>query len=236
MIHRVATDLDLVLKRIDALYRCDRRRRLVSINQWNGGVAPRFYLMRTAESVMSRFGADLPDDLVSRLEELCAQEATGGPLGRLPARFGQYLALLPSHAPVGRIWAGPAYRFAQDMSTDGFPIPIRGDNAHLLRDGFEHWLPDVPHRQPFVAMIEDDRAVSICASVRISDAVHCAGVETQVGYRRRGFAVSAVAGWAAAVWARGATPFYSTSWANHAAQRVAARLGLSLVGVDFHIT
>ena len=215
---------------------CDHRRRLLSINLWNGGVAPRFYLMRTAKSVICRFGADLPDDLVSRLEELCTQEATGGPLGRLPARYGQYLDLLTSHAPVDRIWAGPAYRFAQNLSTDGSPIPIRGDNAHLLREGFEHWLPDVPYRQSFVAMIEDDRAVSICASVRISDAVHCAGVETQVSYRQRGYAVGAAAGWAMAVRARGATPFYSTSWDNHASQRVAARLGLSLVGVDFHIT
>src|SRR5262245_52493410 len=157
MIDRVATDLDLVLKRINALYRCDRRGRLVSINQWNGGVAPRFYLMRTAESVICRFGADLPDDLVSRLEEMCTQEVNGESQGRLPARYGQYLDLLTSHAPVARIWAGPAYMFARDVSTDGSPIPIRGDNAHLLRDVFEDWLPDVPHRQPFVAMIEDDR-------------------------------------------------------------------------------
>jgi len=236
MIDRVATDFDLVLKRINALYRRDGRGRLISINQWNGGVAPRFYLMRTAESVICRFGANLPDDLVSRLEELCIHEANGEPPGKLPARYGQYLNLLTSHAPVDRIWAGPAYMFAQVVPTDGSPIPISDDNAHLLRDGFEDWLPDVPHRQPFVAMIEDGRAVSICASVRISDAVHCAGVETHVGHRHRGYAASAVAGWAMAVRARGATPFYSTSWENHASQRVAARLGLSLVGVDFHIT
>jgi hypothetical protein len=54
------------------------------------------------------------------------------------------------------------------------PITIGDNNAYLLRDGFEDWLPDVPHRHPFMAMIEDDHAVSICASVRISDAIHCA--------------------------------------------------------------
>src|SRR5215510_11039323 len=107
MVDCVATDLDLVLKRIDALYRCDHRGRLVSINRWNGGVAPGFNLMRTAESVICRFGADLPDDLVSRLEALCTQEATGGPLGRLPARYEQYLDPLTSYAPLDRIWAGP---------------------------------------------------------------------------------------------------------------------------------
>ena len=87
-----------------------------------------------------------------------------------------------------------------------------------------------------MAIVEDNRAVSICASVRISDTVHCAGVETLVAYRRRGHAVNAVAAWAMAVRSRGATPFYSTSWENHASQRIAARLRLSLVGVDFHVT
>jgi len=87
-----------------------------------------------------------------------------------------------------------------------------------------------------MAMIEDDHAVSICASVRISDAVHCAGVETRTEYRQRGHAVNAVAGWARAVRLLGATPFYSTSWDNIASQRVAGCLRLPLVGVDFHIS
>ena len=100
----------------------------------------------------------------------------------------------------------------------------------------ETWLVDVPHRQPFVAIVEGGRAVSLCCSVRISPAVHCAGVKTLAAHRRRGHAVSAVAGWAAAVRALGAAPFYSTSWDNEASQSVAVRLGLSLAGVDFHVT
>jgi hypothetical protein len=143
--------------------------------------------------------------------------------------------VLSLHAPAENIWAGPVYMFTHGVMPSIPPIAIDQDNAHLLREGFEDWLPDVPHRRPFMAVIEDGRAVSICASVRISAAVHCAGVETRVEYRRRGHAVSAVAGWARAVRSSGATAFYSTSWDNVASQRVAGRLGLLLVGVDFHV-
>src|SRR5215510_7343735 len=105
MVDCVATDLDLVLKRINALYRYDSRGRLVSINQWNGGVAPRFYLMRTAESVICRFGADLPDDLVSRLEELSARKPPADLWGGCRLGLGNIWTSLP---PT-RLWivSGP---------------------------------------------------------------------------------------------------------------------------------
>jgi predicted GNAT family acetyltransferase len=78
--------------------------------------------------------------------------------------------------------------------------------------------------------------VSLCASVRVSAAVHCAGVETHPEHRRRGHALVAVSAWAHAVQALGATPFYSTSWDNLASRQVAARLGLQLVASDLHIS
>ena len=62
--------------------------------------------------------------------------------------------------------------------------------------------------------------------------------ETLIGRRcsARARGVSAVAGWATAVEKTGAIPLYSTSWKNIASQKVAERLGLSMFGVDFHIT
>jgi RimJ/RimL family protein N-acetyltransferase len=125
---------------------------------------------------------------------------------------------------------------ARDVVPNLVPTIIDDKNVDLLRYRFRDWLPDIPYRQPFMALIEGGHAVSICASVRISEAVHCAGVETHPDYRQRGYALDVVAGWAHAVRSRGATPFYSTSWDNVASRRVASRLGFLLVGVDFHIT
>ena len=90
--------------------------------------------------------------------------------------------------------------------------------------------------QPYLAVIEDSQAVSICRSVRSSSRAHEAGVDTLTGYRRRGYATSVVAAWALAVCALNRIPLYSISWNNVASQGVARRLGLIQYGVDYHVT
>jgi hypothetical protein len=183
-----------------------------------------------------QYRADLADDLVERLEELRAREPIGRRQAKWPGLDGQYLELLTLHGPVVRVWAGPIFIFSDDMTADVSTVSINEINGHLLRGGFDDWLADIGYRQPFCAVVEGNRAVSICASVRITDAVHEAGVETLAGHRRRGHAARAVAGWALPVRSLGATPFYSTSWDNEASQRVAARLHLFPIGEDFHVT
>ena len=236
MIDLVDCSPELACLRFEALYHRDRRGRLVSINEWNGGAAPRFHLMRTARKSFGQFHADLADDLVVRLDELRAQEPIGGRQGKWPGLRSKYLELLAFHAPVARVWGGPVFTFPDDMAADVGTVSINETNGHLLRGGFDDWLPDICYRQPFCAVVEGNRAVSICASVRITDAVHCAGVETLAGHRRRGHAVCAVARWALTVRSLGASPFYSTSWDNEASRRVAARLHLAPIGIDFHAT
>jgi hypothetical protein len=222
--------------RLKALYQRDQRGRLVSVNEWNATAAPRFHLMRTARKSVGQYRADLADDLVVRLEETRAQESVGTRQGKWPGFLSKYLELLAFHAPVVRVWAGPVFTFPDDMAADVHTVSINETNGCLLRGGFDDWLPDIQFRQPFRAVIEDNRAVSICASVRITDAVHCAGLETLAGHRRRGHAARVVAGWAIMVRSLGANPFYSTSWDNEASQQVAARLHLLPIGVDFHVT
>lgn len=233
MIDLVDFSAELARLRLDALY---HRGGLVSVNEWDGRAAPCFHLMRTAKYNFPQYRRDLPDDLVVRLEELRAQEPIGRPQGKWPGLHSKYLELLALHAPVARVYAGPVFTFPNEVAATVRTVAINETNAHLLRGGFEGWLPDIRYRQPFRAVVEGNRAVSICASVRITDAVHCAGVETLAGHRRQGNAACAVAGWALTVRSLGASPFYSTSWDNEASQRVAARLHLVPIGIDFHVT
>lgn len=230
------SELDLMRLHVQALYVHDARSRIVSTNEWRPGPAPLFFLGRTTGGHVRRYRADLPDELSSALDALCDAEAVSSELSREPAQRADFVRLLESHAPIARVWTGPAYAFPQTIAAAGPCLPITGANADLLRGGFDDWLDDVPHRQPFLAVVENGRALSLCASVRISAHAHEAGVETLAALRGRGHAVNAVSAWAEAVRARGALALYSTSWDNQASQRVAAKLGLSLYGVDFHVT
>jgi predicted GNAT family acetyltransferase len=89
--------------------------------------------------------------------------------------------------------------------------------------------------EPFIAVVVDGVAVSLCHSARLTDRAAEAGVETLEAYRGHGYASAVVTEWAHAIRATGRIPLYSTSWDNLASQAVARRLGLTQYGTDFSI-
>jgi RimJ/RimL family protein N-acetyltransferase len=96
-------------------------------------------------------------------------------------------------------------------------------------------MADVSVEQPFVAITQKNRAVSVCRSVRITTEAHEAGLETLPEFRGKGFAAEVTAEWARRVCAIDAMPLYSTSWENKASQAVARKLRLRCYGNDFEI-
>ncbi|HWF78798.1 MAG TPA: GNAT family N-acetyltransferase [Caulobacteraceae bacterium] len=225
----------LIAQRFDALYETADGN-IVRSNSFEARPAPRFHLMLSAEGPMIRFRGDVPDDVRRRLEDLAAAETWDPDHVGPPATFPAYVGALAPHGPVQATWAGPAFAMLRDIHPWGPVVEMTASNAGLLTGKLAEWLPDIGHRQPFVAVVHDAMAVSLCASVRISPAVHCAGVETHPGHRRRGHALAAVSGWAHAVQRLGATPFYSTAWENRASRAVAARLRFQPVATDFHVS
>ena len=192
-------------------------------NALDGGRAPRFFLGRTPDGNRWRFRDDVPDAVAVQLETLCEDEPAPADLREPPLHDADYRRMLATHAPIEETWAGPGYRFPEDL-----PPPIDGvvrltaSNAALLRDGdLEPWLEDIGQSDPLVALVHDGRAVSICGSVRITPEAHEAGV---------------VNAWAGAVRELGAEPLYSTSWENTASQAVARKLRLIPYAADYWLT
>jgi RimJ/RimL family protein N-acetyltransferase len=230
-------DLELMAARARALFTHDARARLLSVNEpGGGGPAPRLFLARTRRGNLWRFRADLPQPLVEELLALCREEPAGDDLRSRPRHADAYVRLLEAHAPVREVEAGPAYRFAECPEPERRPLALTPGDAAMLRGGFQDFVEELPDWQPFLALLEGGRAVSVCRSVRITPEAHEAGVETLPEFRGRGYARDVVAGWALVVRSLGAVPLYSTSWENAASQAVARKLGLMQYGADFHIT
>jgi hypothetical protein len=221
---------------VRALFTHDARGRLLSVNEpWGGEApAPRLFFGRTRAGNLWRLRADLPAGLAEELGALCADEPAGGELSGVPRHADAYVRLLGAQA--GGVEAGPAYRFEEYAEPSRALLPVTEANAEVLRGGFEGMVEELPFAQPFVALLEEGRAVSVCRSVRVTAAAHEAGVETLHGFRGRGHAPDVTAGWALLVRSAGAAPLYSTSWDNAASRSVARKLGLVQYAADFHVT
>jgi len=231
------TDQELMAVHVRALFTHDADSRLLSVNEPGGRApAPRLFFGRTRAGNLWRFRADLPETLIEELEALCADEPAGDEFRGQPRHVEVYVRLLETHAPLQELGMGPAYYFTEYMEPARPLLAVTEANAEVLRGGFEELVAELPDWQPFLALVEGGRAVSVCRSVRITPAAHEAGVETLPDFRGKGYAKDVVAGWARLVLSLGAVPLYSTSWENTASQAVAKKLRLVLYGADFHLT
>lgn len=223
---------------VRALFTQDDDSRILFVNEPDSAnlPAPRLFLGRTKAGNLWRFRSDLPEELCAELDALCADEPLVNvefdePLSHLET----FVRLLESCAPVQEISSGPAYRFTEYRTPSRPLLVVTEDTPETLRGGFEKLIEELPTWQPFIALVEQNQAVSVCRSVRITPEAHEAGVETLPDFRGRGYAEEVTAEWARLVRATGAVPLYSTAWENTASQAVARKLELKIYGADFHI-
>lgn len=230
------TPPELMRLHVEALFRHDARGRLLDVNQWDGGLAPRFFLGRTNGGNLWRFRHDLDEATVAALTALCKQEPVLEPPPPLPVLARSYASLLATPAGT-RTYTGPACVLPTDLAAPQQPTVALSvsDRAQLVGE-LAAWRDDLVHRQPVLGALHDGHVVALCASVRITASAHEAGVETLAANRQRGHGIAVVAAWARAVQASGAVALYSTSTDNVASQRLAARLGATCFGVAYHIT
>jgi RimJ/RimL family protein N-acetyltransferase len=229
-------DLELIRLHVEALFVHDESCRMVRVNVPEFIEPPRFFLGRTAAGVLVRFSAGLPEEIAGRLSELGETEACNL-ADKDPVHAMKYLEILATHSLVKGVWNEQAFAFPDvlEPAVASEVMQITQDNADLLRGGFDNWLADISKAQPFIAVVQNGRAVSLCATVRITPHAHECGIETLPDHRGRGLAGQAAAMWAVEVRKIGATPLYSTLWDNIASQRVAAKLGCRHFGSDFYV-
>lgn len=236
MIHPTSPQ-HLLDMQINTLYQCDAAGRLLCVNEPDYPPAPRFFMGRTSTGNCWRFRYDLPAYLIVQVDTLCRAEPVRAELHTPPQQYAAIKAALAAHAPVTNEYRGPAYWVPESVTPPPQVLLLDDATIQLAQPHFP-WLTTTDSYYamgPVAAVVADGCAVSICFCSRSPGQATEAGLETAAAYRGKGFAKLAVAGWAAAVRQRGWLPLYSTSWENHASQRVAQKLGLVCYGEDWSI-
>jgi RimJ/RimL family protein N-acetyltransferase len=231
-------NLEMMRLQINTLFVVNERSYLSAINDLKQSRPPLLFLGRTTSGNMWRFRDDLPNNLIENLENLLSKEPPlkSKKLNAAPKKEGEIKALLEEHRPIEKVWSGPAYYFSQTPRPPDDTVAITKFNKALLQGPLVPWGEDVDGGLPLFASLEGGEVAAVCGSVRVSNAVHEAGVETAPLYRRKGHAARAILAWANNVTSLGALPIYSTSWDNIASQALAKKLGLTFYGADFHIS
>ncbi len=183
--------------------------------------APAFALIRSVTDCAWAVRADVPDDVAAELDRLAREEPPAADLRDPPVHADRYISLVG-----GRIWAGPAFAFREQLGQPAGVVVVRDES--MLERNFRGWTPGeiAAGRSPVLAVLEDGYPVSICFCARRSDSAAEAGLETAEAFRGRGYGSRVTAAWALAIRASGRVPLYSTAWSNAASLAVARKLGL----------
>ncbi len=184
------SDRQLMKIQVEVLFTQDENGCLQHINEPLNAPepAPRFFFGYTNEGSICRFRHDLPDNVVAQLKKVAAAEPMPVNSQKISRNRRQFEDILQSHAPIERIWIGPAYRFPEHITPPTNVIQLSFKNAGLLKGDFAEMVSALNSSQSYLAVIEDSQAVAICRSVRLSSHAHEAGVDTLIGYRQRGYA------------------------------------------------
>lgn len=207
---------------------------------------PQLWLAGSAEGNVFGAGAELADAIAEELESLAATEppfvhpAT-------PEHFERYLALLAGSGPV---------RHELELTYElphAHPYPsdtrLISDDSREGRDLMGSWGDQVPETwrdlgfreaadfwTPWCAAVVDGQVASVAFAARLADAGAELGLVTAAPYRGRGLAAAATAGWSRLPSLRSRRLFYSTARGNLSSQRVAARLGLRVLGASLRVS
>jgi hypothetical protein len=228
---------DLMCAHIDALFTSDSAGKLLRVNVPDGGPAPRFFVGRTNEGCEWRVRADVPEAIAAKLEAALAAEPAGDELLKAGYGASAYEAILVEHGPIQQTWTGPAYLCPPGLTLPGGVEVVRPVDSSVMTPHLEDWAADVGVLDHLFVSLVDEKAVSVCASVRHGPAgADEVGVDTAPAFRRRGHGLAVVAAWADAVRQHGRVPLYSTSWTNTASMALAQRLGLIRYGSTLHVT
>lgn len=192
---------------------------------------------------------DVDDQLASRLLATGSQEHLWRSADVLPQCLGKIIELLSAAQPVVTIGPGVIYKLPNGLSYAHSATIVRGDSvegakmrARFADRGLPKSMLDAGFKsvgdfwEPWCVALDGEEIASIAFAARIAAAGAEIGVYTFPKFRAQGFAAAVTASWSSMPSLADRELFYSTQRSNRSSQRVAARLGLRLIGATLRIS
>ncbi len=239
------TDLELLQVQLSSAFVFDGDGRIVCQNDPDRTAASRAVLSGCARGNLCFFHRDVAEEQAQEIRTLFATEPPLASRTSLPVHLGAYRALLSSgHAEV---LVSPGVNFvlphSVDFASDGVIVRSDTEEGHSLyerfaRDGMPESLVALGFKDvgelwaPWCAVLVEGEVASLGFAARLGDRGADIGVITVPAFRGRGLAAAVTAVWATLPELESRRLFYSTAQTNVSSQRVAARLGLRVIGAS----
>ncbi|MHB8383809.1 MAG: GNAT family N-acetyltransferase [Candidatus Binataceae bacterium] len=241
---------DLRLLQVDAatLWVVSPEGRIERTNDPDRSPGPRLFFAGCRSGNVMRVRHDLADQVASRLLAIGAEEPPWRDPDVLPQCVGRFIDVLSTLQPVATVAPHVIYRLPNQLKYDHTATIVRGDSsegAAMLARFAERGLPQPmlaagfkgvgDFWEPWCVVVERDEIAAIAFAARLGGIGAEIGVYTFPNFRARGFAAAVTASWSSMPSLDGRALFYSTARSNRSSQRVAARLGLRMIGASFSI-
>jgi len=241
-------DLRLLHVDGDTLFVMSSSERIERQNDPDCSPGPRLFFAGCPNGNIVRVRHDVGDQIALRLLAIAAEEPPWRDPDVLPQCLGRVIDILSTDQPVTTVAPGVIYRLPNELKHEHSATIVRGDSVEgekMLTRFAEQGLPqsmvDAGFKgvgdfwEPWCVAVERDEIAAIAFAARIGGVGAEIGVYTFPEFRARGFAAAVTAGWSSLACLDGRALFYSTARSNRSSQRVAARLGLRMIGASVGI-
>jgi hypothetical protein len=238
-------DAELLMIQFRTAFVFARSGRILTTNDPNRSPAPRFVLSGCKSANVYGVRADVTDGVASELTAFAASEPPFVDRDGASRNLDRYVELLSRDALVPKPRLGVTYVLPNDIAYQHDVRLIASDSAEgrelraaLAAQGIpagfaEMGFADVSEFwEPWCAALQDGEVVSVAFAARLSATGADLGLATVPGMRGRGYAAAATAGWTRMRALRSHALFYSSEQTNISSLRVAAGLGLRLLGAS----
>jgi hypothetical protein len=157
---------------------------------------------------------------------------TGGIYASVDAFISELSQTLHAHVEMK---SGPAYYVPKTRVRGSTAVMADDSNRATLKPHFGHTLEHLQVLIPCAIVIVDRQAVTACRTVRRTEGVVEAGVDTTEAHRRHGYGRDAVAQWASAASELGLIPCYSALSTNQPSIGLAGSLEMIEYATDFSL-